>query len=150
MGRQSSLPTSVFIRRLRPCCTRRLLIEWSLGTPCLHGSLTITSENLEMAEPTLTKEQLAILDGVIAEAHTNRGIVQPIAGSGKAAIWIGKQVARAVFQQVANRIFGGNPAAMKMTAAEREALAKAVEDELTKEPTLEDLVALRKAAKIQD
>jgi hypothetical protein len=103
-----------------------------------------------MADPTLTKEELEILDSIIADAQTTRGIVQLQAGSGRAIAFIAKALLQNNHRVTMLRAVGFNPAAMKMTAAEREALGKAVEDELTKEPTLEDLVALRKAAKIQD
>lgn len=99
--------------------------------------------------PKLTKAELAAFDAMIAEAQ-ERNDPTPAGLAGAAAKFLAKEFARQGVKELVRKIMGGNPKfAGKLTDEAVTELDKALQEELAKEPTIEELVEIRKSLKIQ-
>jgi uracil-DNA glycosylase len=98
----------------------------------------------------LTKSEIDGLDLLIDHVRAGRPFYEPIAGNAERAAQAQREVARqeaAMFAQV----FGPRPMGeRRFTEEEEQALLDKLREALLKEPTLEDLVELRKSARIQE
>ena len=103
-----------------------------------------------MADKKLTKSELDGLDLLIAHVRAGRPFYEPIAGNIERAAQAQREVARQEAAMLA-QVFGPRPMGeRRFTEEEERMLLDKLREALLKEPTLEDLVELRKSVKIQE